>query len=77
MLTITRTIRIPDEELDFAYIRSSGPGGQNVNKVSSKAVLTWQFAQYAALTATVRSRFVTPYSCPLLPQGSVVLISQK
>lgn len=41
MFTINETIRIPWEELQFTYVRSSGPGGQNVNKVASKAVLRW------------------------------------
>lgn len=36
-----RSFRIPDSELEFTFARSSGPGGQNVNKVSSKAVLRW------------------------------------
>jgi ribosome-associated protein len=77
VLTITRTIRIPDEELDFAYIRSSGPGGQNVNKVSSKAVLTWQFAQSVALTGAVRSRFENRYARRITREGCVVISSQK
>ncbi|MFM7835673.1 MAG: peptide chain release factor-like protein, partial [Planctomycetaceae bacterium] len=62
MLTVTRSIKIPEQELQYAYIRSSGPGGQNVNKVSSKAVLTWQFAQSTALTGAVRSRFESRYA---------------
>ena len=35
MLTINRTLSIPDNEIEFLPIRSPGPGGQNVNKVSS------------------------------------------
>lgn len=77
MLTVTRTIRIPEQELEFAYIRSSGPGGQNVNKVSSKAVLTWQFAQSMALVGAVRSRFETRYARRITREGCVVISSQK
>ncbi|MDR0337024.1 MAG: aminoacyl-tRNA hydrolase [Planctomycetaceae bacterium] len=40
-LIVNNDIRIPEGELRFFYVRSSGPGGQNVNKVSSKAVLRW------------------------------------
>ena len=40
-----RAIRIPDDELEWSYARSGGPGGQNVNKVASKAVLRWKAAR--------------------------------
>ncbi|MDR1054017.1 MAG: aminoacyl-tRNA hydrolase, partial [Planctomycetaceae bacterium] len=39
MLRINSKLQIPMDEIRFSYARSSGPGGQNVNKVSSKAVL--------------------------------------
>ena len=40
-MDIADGIAIPDEELQFTFARSGGPGGQNVNKVASKAVLRW------------------------------------
>ncbi len=39
MLEITPTLQIPETEFTWTYARSGGPGGQNVNKVASKAVL--------------------------------------
>lgn len=42
MLIVDDEIRIPLEEIRFSFVRSSGPGGQNVNKVASKAVLRWK-----------------------------------
>jgi ribosome-associated protein len=41
MLQVNPRIQIPDTEFQLAYARSGGPGGQNVNKVSSKAIMTW------------------------------------
>ena len=41
MLVISPDLRIPLREFQFTFARSSGPGGQNVNKVSSKATLRW------------------------------------
>jgi hypothetical protein len=38
---VSETFNIPEEELHWTYVRSGGPGGQNVNKVASKAVLRW------------------------------------
>lgn len=37
-------------EIDFSYARSSGPGGQNVNKTSTKAELRWKYLESAALS---------------------------
>ncbi|MDR1922864.1 MAG: aminoacyl-tRNA hydrolase [Planctomycetaceae bacterium] len=45
MIIINSTLKIPFDEIQFSYARSSGPGGQNVNKVSSKAVLRWSPAK--------------------------------
>ena len=42
MLVVTPRIQIPLDEFQFQYARSGGPGGQNVNKVNSKAILRWQ-----------------------------------
>ncbi len=47
MLQITETIVIADDELEWSFARSGGPGGQNVNKVASKAVLRWKAATSA------------------------------
>lgn len=41
MLEISPSLHIPEDELHFSFARSSGPGGQNVNKVASKALLRW------------------------------------
>ena len=40
-LIIKEGLVIPEEQLRWSYVRSGGPGGQNVNKVNSKAVLRW------------------------------------
>ena len=45
VLTVNSRIQIPHEEFTFTFVRSSGPGGQNVNKVNSKAVLRWPMMQ--------------------------------
>ena len=55
MLFITPTLQIPDEEFTWSFARSGGPGGQNVNKVASKAVLRWNLAVSNALPHDVKS----------------------
>src|SRR4051794_32737293 len=56
MLPINDAITIPEDELSFSYARSGGPGGQNVNKVSSKAILRWELADSAAVSPEVKER---------------------
>ena len=50
MVRINETLDIPDSELSFRYSRSSGPGGQNVNKVATKVTLLFVVADSAALS---------------------------
>jgi ribosome-associated protein len=47
---MTSAIKIPEFEFDFSFVRSSGPGGQNVNKVNSKAVLRWKASTCSVLS---------------------------
>ena len=76
-LQITSRIVIPDEELGFSFARSSGPGGQNVNKVNSKATLRWNPTASAALPDDVRSRFLKLYASRLTNDGEILITSQE
>ena len=53
-LFVTHSISIPDSELEESFIRSSGPGGQNVNKVSSAVQLRFNVLTSASLTDVAR-----------------------
>jgi len=53
-LFVTSSITIPDHELEESFIRSSGPGGQNVNKVSSAVQLRFDVRMSPSLTETAR-----------------------
>jgi ribosome-associated protein len=64
-------------ELRFSYARSSGPGGQNVNKVESKAVLRWGVARSHAIPADVRARFLERFAKRITSEGELVLASQR
>ena len=77
MLVVNSRIRIPDSELEWSFVRSSGPGGQNVNKVSSKAVLRWRAGASAALPADIRARFQQRYGNRLTTDGDLLLSSQR
>lgn len=77
MLEITRNLAVPMDELSFTYARSGGPGGQNVNKVSSKVILRWNPGRCAALPADVLARFLQQQRTRLTKEGDLVITSQK
>lgn len=77
MLTVAPHLRIPLDEFQFSYVRSSGPGGQNVNKVNSKAVLRWNLAASPSVPDDVRRRFVEAFSSRLTNAGELVLSSDR
>ena len=77
MLEINDQIRIPDEELRFTFARSAGPGGQNVNKVNSKAILHWDVSQSEHLPDPVKQRFLSRYRPRITTLGEVVISGQR
>jgi len=77
MLFVTEFIIISAEEIEFTYMRSSGPGGQAVNKVSSKARLRWNLHQTRALPFSVRERFLLRFANKLTVQGDLLLTSDQ
>lgn len=76
MLEVTPTIRIPLDEFEWSFARSGGPGGQNVNKVSSKAVLRWSFETSPSVPPDVKARFRMAYGNRLTTEGDLVLSSE-
>jgi len=77
MLEVNHEILIPDSELEFTFVRSSGPGGQAVNKVNSKAQLRWNFAASAALPFPVRERFLRRFASRLTNTGDLLFTSDR
>ena len=56
MLQVTPTLEIPDWELTETFTRASGPGGQNVNKVSTAVELRFEAERSPSLSAPVKAR---------------------
>ena len=58
MIQVTRSIAIDEAEFDLEFIRSSGPGGQNVNKVSTAVRLRFDVGRSPSLSPDVRARLL-------------------
>ena len=76
-LEIMPELKIPLSQLEFTFVRSSGPGGQNVNKVSSKAVLRWHVTTSGLLDADSIARLAVSYPAHLTKDGELVISSQR
>lgn len=77
MLEVDSRIQIPDSEFTFTFSRSGGPGGQNVNKVCSKALMTWDATQSPSIPQDVRERFLLRYRRRITKEGLLQITSQR
>lgn len=75
-LVVSPAVVIPDAELAWTAARSSGPGGQNVNKVASKVELRFDFAASGALSASVKARLRALAASRLDAEGRILVTSQ-
>jgi ribosome-associated protein len=77
MHRVTDTISIDDSELSETFVRSSGPGGQNVNKVSSAVQLRFDVRQSPSLPNDVAVRLMRLAGKRLTKDGVIVIIAQS
>lgn len=77
MLSVTRTISIPDDELIERFVRSSGPGGQNVNKLSTAVELRFDAANSSSLPEAVRARLLARRDRRITDDGVIVIAAQR
>ena len=73
MLDIDDKLAIPDEEIDISRIRARGPGGQNVNKVSSAIHLRFDIRRSAALPDVVKERLLARPDRRITRDGVVII----
>jgi ribosome-associated protein len=75
-LVVRPDLSIPERELVWTAVRSSGPGGQNVNKVSSKVELRFDFEASSVLTQAVKTRLRGLAVHRLDADGRILIVSQ-
>jgi ribosome-associated protein len=74
---VTDTISIDDGELEESFVRSSGPGGQNVNKVSSAVQLRFDVRRSPGLPNDVALRLMKLAGSKLTKEGVIVIVAQS
>jgi ribosome-associated protein len=77
MIRITDHIAIDESELDESFIRSSGPGGQNVNKLSTAVQLRFDVRRSPSLTDEVRARLARLAGRRLTRDGVLIITAQN
>jgi ribosome-associated protein len=77
MFIVTSRLQIPLREFEFTFSRSGGPGGQNVNKVSSKATLRWAVVTSPSVPEPVRQRLLATHGRRVTTEGDLLIVSQR
>ena len=77
MIRVTNTVSIDERELEERFVRSSGPGGQNVNKVSTAVELRFDVRNSATLSDGVKSRLTRLAGCRMTDDGVLVIRAER
>ncbi|OOP57827.1 MAG: aminoacyl-tRNA hydrolase [Candidatus Brocadia carolinensis] len=77
MIQITRTISIDESEIRCDFIRASGPGGQNVNKVASAVQLRFDVRNSPSLPGDVRERLIRIAGKRIIGSGILIVIARR
>jgi ribosome-associated protein len=77
VLSINPSLQIPDEELHETFVRTSGPGGQNVNKVATAVQLRFDVRGSPSLPEAVRQRLLKLAASRITNEGVLVIEAQR
>lgn len=67
--------KIPFDEMEFSYVRSRGPGGQNVNRTNSAAILRWNLFKSSIFDEIKKERLAQKLKTRLTESGEIIIRS--
>ncbi len=76
-LPVNAHLAIPDGELSWTFVRSSGPGGQNVNKVATAVQLRFELEASAALSPDVKARLRALGGRRITADGALLIVARN
>lgn len=76
-MEVAKNIIVEESELKFSFARSGGPGGQHVNKTSSKVILHWHVQDSPGVPNAVKARFLKQYHTRINEDGELVIDSDE
>lgn len=76
-LRVNAQLAIPDDEVSVSFVRASGPGGQNVNKVATAAQLRFDLAGSLALSAEVKARLRALAGRRITTDGALLIVARN
>lgn len=77
MIEITPTVRLEENEIQIDFIRASGPGGQNVNKVATAAHLRFDVLHSPSIDPEVKNRLVKLAGSKMTEDGILIIIARR
>ncbi len=77
MITVTKTISLDESEISMHFVRSSGPGGQNVNKVATAVQLRFDVGNSPSLPGDVRTRLIRLAGRRLTQDGILIIEARQ
>ena len=77
MIEVTPSVRIEESEIQYDFIRASGPGGQNVNKVSSAVQLRFDAVNSPSLPAEVKERLIKLAGSRVTEDGILIIEAKR
>ena len=77
MIEVSSTVKLDEKEIQYEFVRASGPGGQNVNKVASSVQLRFDIRNSPSLDADVKERLIKLAGSRVTEEGILIIEAKK